>query len=155
MPKHEESRLMPYSIDQLYALVADVQQYPNFLPGVTAARIVSGDPNPHTPETCLAELAVRYGPYKENYTSRVHFSPPTDGKAEIRAELEKGPFTHLLNQWGLEEKEGGTLVDFTVDFRFKSRMMEALVSKSFDRMTNALGEAFEKRAKELYAKEGA
>lgn len=150
MPKHSETRILPYSIPQLYALVADVPSYPEFLPGVVAARVLGGTPEPNSAGPILAELAVRYGPYRASYVSRVHFTPPKAGRAAVRAELERGPFTHLLNEWRFEEAEGGTNVHFTVDFAFTSPMMEAMISKVFDQVAGKMSEAFEERAKRLY-----
>lgn len=147
MPAHRETQQLPYTPQQLFELVAAVERYPEFLPWCKAARILErkgeGD--------MLAELVIRYKHFTERYSSRVQLTPPRDGhKGTIHVELVEGPFEFLTNHWEFRAHEGGTRLDFMVNFKFKSRMLEMLMGRFFSKAVGAMGDAFRKRAEELY-----
>ncbi len=146
MPRHSESRHLPYTPDQLFDLVADVRRYPEFLPWVVAVRVRSDG------ETeMVADLAVGFRAIKETFTSRVR----KDRSSEIVIDYIEGPLKHLHNSWTFTpEGKGGTRIDFVVDFSFRNRMFEMLAGQMFDRALRKMIGAFVERAEALYGAGG-
>ncbi len=152
MPSHSETKFLPYSPAQMFALVSDVHEYPAFLPWCVGARIrtrESGTINNGTPcEFITADLAVRYKVFRESFSSRVTLNPE-DKTIEI--EYLDGPFAHLDNKWAFSEApEGGCRVDFHIDFQFHSRTLGLLIRRKFVDAVSKITGAFEKRAHTLY-----
>lgn len=145
MPRHTERRSLPYTPDQMFDLVADVRRYQEFLPWVAATRIRSDS------ETLMvADLVVGFRSLKETFTSRVTKQRPK----EIVVDYVEGPLKYLHNSWVFEpDGNGGTHIDFCVDFAFKSRIFEAIAGQMFDRALRRMIGAFEARADELYGAE--
>jgi coenzyme Q-binding protein COQ10 len=142
MPRHSETRYLPYTPDQLFDLVADVARYDEFLPWVVAVRVRSSSGN----ET-VADLVVGFNAFKERFTSRVVKDPPE----RICVDYVEGPLKYLHNEWRFEPaRDGGTNVHFSVDFAFKSRIFETLAGSMFDRALRRMTTAFEQRAAGLY-----
>ncbi len=146
MPRHTETRHLPYSPEQMFDLVADVKRYQEFLPWVAATRVRSDS------ETLMvADLVVGFKSLKETFTSRVTKHRPTD----IKVEYVEGPLKFLNNSWTFKpDGKGGTDIDFCVDFAFKNRIFESLAGQMFDRALRKMIGAFEERAKELYGPGG-
>ena len=142
MPRHSETKHLPYSPEQLFALVADVARYDEFLPWVVAVRIRSSSQT----ET-VADLVVGFNAFKERFTSRVLKERPS----RICVDYVEGPLKFLHNEWTFERAaDGGTNVHFAVDFAFKSRIFETLAGAMFDRALRRMTSAFEQRAAVLY-----
>jgi coenzyme Q-binding protein COQ10 len=142
MPRHTETRNLPYSPEQLFDLVADVKRYQEFLPWVAATRIRSD-----TETDMVADLVVGFRALKETFTSKVHKRRPH----EILIDYVEGPLKYLHNSWKFEaDGKGGTDVHFCVDFAFKSRIFESLAGQMFDRALRRMIGAFEERAASLY-----
>lgn len=147
MPRHTEQQLSPYSPRQLFDLVADIEKYPEFLPWCRAARILDRKENEF-----LGELIISFAHITESYTSRVTLTEPTENGGSIDVAMVKGPFEHLTNQWKFTPTENGTIIDFTLDFKFRSRILEKLIGSLFAKATSKMAGAFKKRAEELYGK---
>ena len=142
MPRHSETKHLPYTPEQLFDLVADVARYDEFLPWVVAVRVRSSSPT----ET-VADLVVGFNAFKERFTSRVLKQRPN----RICVDYVEGPLKFLHNEWRFEPApEGGTEVHFSVDFAFKSRLFETLAGAMFDRALRRMTDAFEQRAAVLY-----
>ena len=141
MPRHSETRFLPYSPEQLFDLVSDVARYDEFLPWVVAVRVRSSSES----ET-VADLVVGFNAFKERFTSRVQKERP----GRIVVDYVEGPLKYLHNEWRFEPAGGGTNVGFSVDFAFKSRIFEALAGQMFDRALRRMISAFEQRAAALY-----
>ena len=142
MPRHSETRHLPYTPEQLFDLVADVGRYDEFLPWVVAVRVRSSSPT----ET-VADLVVGFNAFKERFTSRVTKHRPT----RICVDYIDGPLKYLKNEWRFDPAEGGgTDVHFSVDFAFRSRLFETLAGAMFDRALRRMTGAFEERAAALY-----
>lgn len=142
MPRHSETKYLPYTPEQLFNLVADVGRYDEFLPWVVAVRVRSSSES----ET-LADLVVGFNAFKERFTSRVvkHFPE------RICVDYIEGPLKFLHNEWHFEPAPGGgTTLRFSVDFAFNSRIFEALAGQMFDRALRRMTQAFEQRAAALY-----
>ena len=142
MPRHTEKRSLPYTPEQLFDLVADVKSYADFLPWVAAVRVRSDSET----ET-VADLVVGFRALKETFTSRVAKRRPH----EIETDYVEGPLKYLHNRWTFApDGQGGTIVDFCVDFAFRSRIFETLAGQMFDRALRRMIGAFEERAHALY-----
>lgn len=142
MPRHSETRHLPYTPEQMFDLVADVARYDEFLPWVVAVRVRSS-----SEKETLADLVVGFNAFKEHFTSRVVKQRP----GKICVDYVEGPLKFLHNEWTFDRaKDGGTDVHFAVDFAFKSRLFEALAGQMFDRALRRMTGAFEQRAAALY-----
>jgi coenzyme Q-binding protein COQ10 len=149
MPTHAEKRIMPYSAEQMFDLIADVPRYPDFLPWVAAARIRSRKPLPEGEgEVMEADLVVSFKVFRERFGSRVTLRP---GERIIDVEYLDGPFRYLNNHWEFEPRGANVCqIDFFVDFEFKSAMLQRLIGVVFNQAMQRIVAAFEKRAEALY-----
>ncbi|WP_425404852.1 type II toxin-antitoxin system RatA family toxin [Hwanghaeella sp.] len=142
MPRHAERRPLPHTPEQLFDLVADVDRYPEFLPWCTGVRVRQRS------ETLLvADLVIGFKGITERFTSRVHLDRPNH---RIQVEYEKGPFKYLHNQWKFEPSDQGAVVDFYVEFEFRSKILEKLIGMVFTEAVRKMVVAFEHRADALY-----
>ena len=142
MPGIREVRRLPYSAEQMYDLVADVERYPEFLPWVAGTRIKS-----NSETEMVADMLVGFKALREKFTSRVTKRRPE----EIKVHYVDGPLKDLDNRWLFRQlPDGGCEIDFAVDFTFKNRIFEALAGQYFDRAFRKMVAAFEARADELY-----
>jgi coenzyme Q-binding protein COQ10 len=142
MPRHSETKHLPYTPEQLFDMVADVARYDEFLPWVVAVRIRSS-----SEEETVADLVVGFNALKERFTSRVRKERP----ARICVDYIEGPLKYLHNEWRFEGAgDGGTDLSFSVDFAFRSRLFETLAGSVFDRALRRMTTAFEQRAAALY-----
>lgn len=146
MPTHAEKRVMPYSAQQMYDLIADVDAYPQFLPWCSAARIRKRTPRGDI-AIVDAELVISFKVFRERFGSRVTLMPK-DQKIDV--EYLDGPFKYLNNHWSFEDCEGGCEVDFFVDFEFKSKILQTIIGVVFGEAMQRIVGAFEARAKVLY-----
>jgi len=142
MPILTDHQILPYTPEQLFDLVANIEKYPEFLPWCRAARIIERGDN-----AFLGELIISFSHLSERYTSRVVLSRP----GSIDVTMVKGPFEHLINRWKFTStKDGGTEVDFFLDFKFRSRILERLIGGVFSKATAKMTDAFRARADALY-----
>ncbi|MGA9252096.1 MAG: type II toxin-antitoxin system RatA family toxin [Roseobacter sp.] len=146
MPTHSETRILPYTAQEMYDLVADVAQYPNFLPWCAAARIKSVVPQGNT-EVMEADLVVSFKVFRERFTSRVVLMPET---YQIDTEYLDGPFRYMKSNWKFRDTEGGCEVSFFVDFAFRNVVLEKLIGVVFNEAMLRIVRAFEERAADLY-----
>lgn len=147
MPRHEETRHLPYTPEQMFNLVADVAAYPEFLPWVTAIRVREDGE-----QEMVADMIVGFKGLRESFTSRVRKVRPES----VHVDYVDGPLKHLTNDWHFRsDGEGGVLVDFCVDFAFKNRMFEMLAGQMFDKALRKMIGAFEDRAAALYGGQSA
>ena len=142
MPRHKETRRLPYTPEQMFDLVADVGRYGEFLPWVAAVRVRSDS------ETeMVADLLVGFKAFKERFTSRVTKARP----GKIHVDYLDGPLKYLRNDWSFEpDGEDGCTVCFYVDFEFRNRIFEALAGQMFGMAFRKMVGAFETRAEQLY-----
>lgn len=147
MPSYETTRTVRQTPDQMFALVADVERYPEFLPMCEALTLRSRKERDGV-TMLVADMTVGYKAIRETFVSQVVLKP-----AERRIEVKyiDGPFKYLNNLWRFEPAAGGgTDVIFQIDYEFKSRMLGMLVGSMFDRAFRLFSEAFRKRADEIY-----
>ena len=141
MPTHAERKLVPYSAEQLFDLVADVGKYPEFLPWCVGARVRS-----RCDTDLVADLTIGFGPFRESFTSRVNL----DRSSKILVRYENGPFRYLKNRWIFTPEQGGCTVDFYVDFEFRSRILQAAIGVVFHEAVRRMVNAFLKRARDIH-----
>ncbi len=142
MPKHTETRHLPYTPEQMFDLVADVGRYGEFLPWVSAIRVRS-----NSETEMVADMIVGFKGLRESFTSKVAKERP----GHLRVDYLDGPLKYLNNDWIFRpDGKGGTLVEFAVDFQFKNRVFEMLAGQVFDRALRKMIGAFEDRAAALY-----
>ena len=141
MPVHTEQRKLPYTPQQLYSLVADIEKYPQFLPWCVGARIRS-----RTETEMVADLTIGFGPFRESFTSRVKLEHPET----ILVQYENGPFKYLRNRWIFKPDPQGCLIDFFVDFEFRSRVLQMAIGTVFAEAVKRMVYAFLKRARDVY-----
>ncbi|MBS3960416.1 MAG: type II toxin-antitoxin system RatA family toxin [Sandarakinorhabdus sp.] len=142
MPRHSETRILPWTPAEMFDLVADVPRYPEFLPWVVAVRIRESDD-----ELMVADMSVGFKSLRETFTSRVRLDRP----GHIDVNYVSGPLKHLRNDWQFHpHASGGTNLEFSVDFEFKSKIFERLAGAFFHEAFNVMVASFEARALKLY-----
>ncbi|WOI56796.1 type II toxin-antitoxin system RatA family toxin [Palleronia sp. LCG004] len=146
MPTHHETRKLPYTAQQMYDLVADVESYPKFLPWTAAAR-VRDRRQTEDGEVMEADLVISFKVFRERFRSEVTLRPD-DMKIDTR--YVTGPFRHMNSTWTFMEREKGCEVKFDVDFEFKSRILGSAASMFFNDAMQRIVRAFERRAAQLY-----
>jgi coenzyme Q-binding protein COQ10 len=147
MATHAERRKLPYSAEQLFDLVADVERYPEFLPWCVGARIRERRDN-----VIVADLLIGFRMIRERFTSKVVLDRPR----RIDVAYSEGPFKYLDNHWiFLPQEDGGCIIDFHVDFEFRSRMLQKIIEVLFNEAVRRMVSAFEARARKLYGEPAA
>lgn len=142
MPKHAEKRHLPHSPEEMFALVADIEKYPEFLPWCVGTRVRSNDG-----EVVLADMVIGYKMFREKFTSEVRLSQPD----RIDVAYTDGPFKYLSNHWiFLKEPDGTCIVDFYVDFEFRSKFLQTMIGTVFNEAVRIMVQSFEKRAEKIY-----
>ena len=148
MPKHSETKHLSYTAEQMYALVADVGSYPQFLPWCSAARIRSRQPQPEG-EVIEADLVISFKVFRERFGSRVTLFPDA---LKIDTEYLDGPFRYMRSHWAFRPDGAGCEVDFFVDFEFKNALLQGIIGVVFNEAMLRIVRAFERRAADLYGK---
>jgi coenzyme Q-binding protein COQ10 len=145
---HTETRSVPYPAELMYAVVSDVEKYPEFLPWVVALRVLSRQGDGLT-----AEMAVGYGALRERYTSDIKLDPSIH---RIDVAQISGPFKTLENHWQFTPRgdRQGCEVTFTILFEFKNRLLHSVAGAKFEKVMLKMADAFEARAKEIQTASG-
>ncbi len=137
---------MPYTPQQLFELVVDVERYPEFLPWCLAARISRRDG-----ESLTADLVIGFKMVRERFTSLVAYDSE---RLQVQTRNLAGPFRHMRSDWAFKQHDEGCLVDFSVEFEFRSRVLQKLIQSLFEEAVRRMVAAFEKRAIALYGSRG-
>ena len=146
MPTHSETRFLPYTPEQMYALVADVPSYPEFLPWCSAARVRKVTPKENC-EVMEADLVISFKVFRERFGSRVVLWPEDH---RIDTEYLDGPFRHMKSRWAFAPAPGGCEVSFFVDFEFRNAILQGIIGVVFNEAMQRIVRAFERRAAALY-----
>lgn len=141
MPRHAEIRYTAYEPAQIFGLVADVESYPSFLPWCTACRVYKREDN-----VVHADLRIGFKTISESFRSRVTLDPFD----RIDIVYLDGPFRYLNSCWKFSPKEGGCLIDFSIDFEFRSLLLRRIMGPIFNEAVRRSVRAFVKRADTLY-----
>jgi coenzyme Q-binding protein COQ10 len=147
MPQFQTKRPANHSAEEMFALVADVERYPQFLPlceGLTVKNRKERDGR----TLLIADMSVGYKAIRETFTTQVFLKPD---ERVIEVQYIDGPFKYLNNTWRFTDTgEGRSDVEFFIDYEFKSKILGALMGSMFDRAFRMFSEAFEKRADQIY-----
>lgn len=147
MPQYETTRLVRHAPDKMFALVADVEHYPEFLPMCEALFLRSRRERGGV-TVLVADMTVGYKAIRETFTSQVVLKPAEN---LIEVKYVDGPFKYLSNRWLFQPAgQDGCEIHFFIDYEFKSRILGALVGAMFERAFRMFTEAFEKRADAIY-----
>lgn len=139
--------MLPYTPDQLFALVGDVDRYPEFVPWISSMRTWNARDLGEGCSSLDAEAGVGFSFLRERFATRVRRDAVN---RQIDVSLLSGPFRRLTNTWRFLEDEAGTRIEFDIDFQFKSRLLEGLLAVNFHQAVEKLMGCFEARAKALY-----
>jgi coenzyme Q-binding protein COQ10 len=145
--RHHVTKVLPYRPDQLFDLVGDVARYPEFVPWIVSMRVFNPVQEGEGVSRLDAEAGVGFSFLKERFTTRVRRD--RIGR-RIDVSLLSGPFKHLQNGWSFLDHPSGTQIEFDIDFKFKSRLLEALLAANFGLAVGRLMACFEARARQLY-----
>ncbi len=129
----------------MFALVADIGRYADFLPWVQAMRIMSRVEDAGT-EVVTADMVVGFKMVRERFTSRVTLHRPD----RVHVDYISGPLKYLKNDWVFRSAPGGCDIDFSVDFEFTNKMFERLAGMFFSEAFRRMVGAFESRAAAVY-----
>ncbi len=144
MTAHREKVVVPYAAEQMYDLVAGVDRYPEFLPWSIGSRILKSETN-----ILYAELIIGWKVLRERFTSKVVLKPPF----AVEFDYTNGPLKYLHGDWHFTPApEGGTLVEFQVDFEFKSRALSLVMGNVFSELVHRMVGAYAARAHQLYGR---
>ncbi len=142
MPTHAEKRILPFKAKEIFDLVADVEKYPDFLPWIISAKIISREDNKF-----IADLEIGYKIICTSYRSEVILTP----HQTIDINYVDGPFRYLNNHWHFKELDEKLMeVDFFIDFDFQSNYLQVLLQSAFTEVVKRMIQSFEKRASEIY-----
>lgn len=146
MPKFDTVRRVQFTPAQMFALVADVEKYPQFVPMCESLAVRSRKERDGV-TVLVADMAVGYKQIRETFTSQVVLKPED---LLIDVKYLDGPFKYLRNTWVFEQVADGCDVKFEIDYEFKSRILGAVMGAVFDRAFRMFSGAFEERAKQIY-----
>ncbi|MBC8049340.1 MAG: type II toxin-antitoxin system RatA family toxin [Chitinophagales bacterium] len=151
MPSFSTTRRVRHSPQNMFALVADIERYPEFMPLCQALRITERR-REGGHEVLIARMTVAYKFIRESFTSRVVLKPE---EGSIVANYLDGPFRKLENRWSFASAEaGGCDVRFAIDYEFRSRAFQLLAGAVFDQAFRKFSAAFEARADAIYGRDG-
>lgn len=151
MPRFHKIRHVRHSAADMFALVADMESYPQFVPLCTGLRVRKRETRPDGVEVAISEMEVGYRAIHERFTTRVTLDKPND---EILVEYIDGPFRYLRNRWRFADTgERACDVDFYIDYEFRNRMLGVLMGAMFDEAFRRFTEAFERRADKIYGRD--
>ena len=147
MPKFETTRHVAHGPQEMFALVADIEKYPEFVP-LCESLTVRSRKEREGRAVLVADMTVGYKAIRETFTSQVLLNP---AETTVDVNYLDGPFRYLTNEWRFEPAEGGgSNVCFFIDYEFKSRILGAVMGAMFDRAFRMFADAFEKRADQIY-----
>ncbi len=147
MPTFRSTRQVKHSAADMFALVADVERYPEFVPLCESLRVVRRAQSGEGIETIVAAMSVGYKAIRESFTSRVELDHP---RLRIDVEYVDGPFKYLENRWTFRDTPDGSEVGFYINYEFKSFALGLLMGAVFDKAFRKFAEAFEERADFVY-----
>ncbi len=147
MPSFRSTRIVKHTPEQMFALVADVERYPEFLPLCEDLRIIRRQTDAQDREVLIAAMSVGYKAVRETFTSRVTLDR---ANRAILVEYIDGPFKRLENRWEFRQAADGTTVEFYINYEFRSMALGLLMGAMFDKAFRRFAEAFEQRAHKVY-----
>ena len=151
MPAFRNQRRVRHSAAEMFALVADIERYPEFVPLCRGLKVRRREQSAAGLETLIADMEIGYKAIRETFTSRVALDPAS---LKIRVEYVDGPFSQLENIWSFRDgsEGGGSTVEFFIAYEFRSRLLAVVMGSVFDAAFRKFSAAFEARADEIYGR---
>lgn len=142
MPAYQQTRIVPFSAEQMYQLVVDITSYPDFIPWISHAYVYQKKES-----SLLADLVIGYKLLSLSYTSHVTYHPPH----RIQVEYVKGPLQHLENSWEFKSiSETQCEINFKIQFEFAHPLLKRMMENMFHEAVHTIVSSFEKRAHQIY-----
>ncbi len=143
MSQISRSVLVPFSAEQMYQLVNDVDAYPQFLPGCTGSRVLESSENQMTASVDVSRAGI-----SKTFTTR---NTLTDNQ-RIHMQLVDGPFHKLTGGWQfISLGDDACKVELSLDFEFTNMLVEMAFGRVFKELASSMVQAFTQRAKEVYS----
>ena len=146
MPSSSVKKKISCTKKDLINMVLDIEKYPEFVPWCLDGKIYTKINKENTVEI-TADLTIGKSFFRETYKSFVIYNKSND---EINVTSMEGPLKHLQNKWFFRDLGQLSEVEFHVDFELKNKILNLLMTKSFDIGLKKIADAFEKRALELF-----
>ena len=144
MRQVDRTALVPYTPEQMFALVADIERYPQFVPWVTAAKVLQQDE-----QGVIGQLEMERAGVREKFTTRNVLEPP----ARMSLVLVDGPFRLLDGLWTFDKVgDKGTKISLAIRFEFKNPLTAMLLSRAFEKSCADMVDAFVLRARDVYGR---
>ena len=148
MPVQTEEKIINFSKDQMFDLVADIDSYSQFLPWCDNSNIISMEVENDGNTMIIADLDIGYKSLSYTYRSEVKLS---DNKDYIKVNHVEGPFKRLINEWKFEELPNNKCkVSFFIDFELSSKIFNLLMNEFFDIAFKRMVNSFQDRAESIY-----
>ena len=142
----ERSALVPYSADQMFTIINDIEGYPAFLPWCSGAEIIIREDN-----EMVARLDIEKAGLKQSFTTRNVWDCGSSEQWQMQMLLVEGPFSHLKGLWSLQALgDDGCRVFIRLEFELNSRVMNATLGKVFGVASDKMVDAFCDRAERIY-----
>jgi len=143
VPLISRNALVPYSVEEMYQLVEDIEAYPEFLPWCRATEVLS-----KTDDEVKASIDIAKGALNKSFTTINRMQK----NKMIEMHLLQGPFKHLEGFWRFDalKTEQASKISFDLDFEFESKIMAFAAGTIFNQIANSMVDAFSKRAIEVY-----
>ncbi len=137
--------LVPYSVEEMYRLVEDIEAYPSFLPWCRSTAVLERD---EAQQQVKASIEIAKGALNKSFTTINRMQK----NKMIEMRLLKGPFKHLEGFWRFDALKGAEAckISLDLDFEFENRLIALAVGAVFNQIANTMVDAFSKRAVEVY-----
>lgn len=143
MPQINRTALVPFSAEQMYNLVNDVDSYPEFIPGCTGSRVLESGPTQMTAAVDVSKAGI-----SKTFTTRNTLS----SNQSILMHLVDGPFKKLIGGWTFTPLgQDACKIEFQLDFEFTNMLIELAFGRIFKELAASMVQAFTTRAKEVYS----
>jgi ribosome-associated toxin RatA of RatAB toxin-antitoxin module len=142
MRQVDRTALVPYTPEQMFALVADIERYPEFVPWVVAAKVLKRDD-----EGVIGQLEMERAGVRERFTTRNVLERPN----RMSLALVEGPFRLLDGLWTFDAlADRGAKIRLTIRFEFANPLTAMLLSRAFEKSCSDMVDAFVVRARTVY-----
>lgn len=137
MPDLFFERHVPHLPERMYELVADLENYPRFIPNCKAMEVKQD--RGQSGDVRFARMTIKFGPLTQSYTSRVISDPAA---MTISAHAVDGPFSYLDSKWTFEREGQGTRIKFDIDFKFNNPLVATIAEPAFAQKQDEIMDAF-------------
>ena len=148
MPKHFEKKIVNFTAKQMYELVADIDNYREFLPWCNDSKIIEITNIDNEKKTLIADLEIGYKDLVYTYRSNVLLNKQ---ELTIKVDFVHGPFKNLDNSWIFKKIDDQSCeIEFFIDFELNVGVLNLLINKFFDKAFKKMVNSFEDRANQIY-----